>query len=715
MAIYRGAGGAGDATNDSSSEASLIRELVTQVEEDAAAAEAARAAAVVAKNAAETAEVNAELAEVNAELAETNAETAQAAAEDARDASINMAENFDVTATTLSAGSSATASYNNETFVLALGIPRGNTGATGATGAAGADGDDGRGIVSVVRTSGNGAAGTTDTYTITYTDATTSTFQVYNGANGTGTGTVTSVAMSVPTGLSVSGSPVTSSGTLAVSYASGYSIPTTAKQSEWDTAYTDRNKWDGGATGLTASTGRTSLGATTVGSNLFTLTNPSAITFPRFNADNTVSSLSASDFRTAIGAGAGTVTSVAATAGTGISVSGSPITSSGTLTITNTAPDQTVSLTAGTGIGVSGTYPNFTITNTTGSYTLPAATSTTLGGIELFSDTVQTEPALTVTAETNRTYGIQLNSAGQAVVNVPWSTGAATAKQPVSVATTANITLSGNQTIDGVLVVDDVRVLVKNQTDKTQNGIYKVATGAWSRTTDADTSVELNAAIVTVNFGTVNAGKTFINSTYSQFSPGTDDVEFVEVTTGTQTQTLTNKTISADNNTISGIASSSFVLSNGSGNIDGSAAQKAIPSGVVVGTTDTQTLTNKTLTSPTLTTATTSGKFTFGGAIDETVFAVTGTTPALSPANGTIQTWTLSANSTPTQGTWDAGEALTLMVNDSASSFTVTWTSIPVVWVGGTAPTLAPASGFTVIQLWKVGTTVYGALVGQVT
>jgi len=54
----------------------------------------------------------------------------------------------------------------------------------------------------------------------------------------------------------------------------------------------------------------------------------------------------------------GTVTSVAATAGTGITVTGSPITSSGTLTITNSAPDQTVSLTASTGISTSGTYPN---------------------------------------------------------------------------------------------------------------------------------------------------------------------------------------------------------------------------------------------------------------------------------------------------------------------------------------------------------------------
>ena len=60
-------------------------------------------------------------------------------------------------------------------------------------------------------------------------------------------------------------------------------------------------------------------------------------------------------------------------------------------------------------------------------------------------------------------------------------------------------------------------------------------------------------------------------------------------------QTVTNKTISADSNTLSGIAASSFVLSNGSGNIDGAAAQKVIPAGVVVGTTDAQTLTNKTV------------------------------------------------------------------------------------------------------------------------
>jgi hypothetical protein len=97
------------------------------------------------------------------------------------------------------------------------------------------------------------------------------------------------------------------------------------------TASNERLRWDGGSTGLVAATGRTSLGATTIGSNLFILANPGAITFPRFNADNSVSSLNAADFRTAIGAGTssttGTVTSVAA--GTGLT--GGTITSSGTI------------------------------------------------------------------------------------------------------------------------------------------------------------------------------------------------------------------------------------------------------------------------------------------------------------------------------------------------------------------------------------------------
>ena len=116
---------------------------------------------------------------------------------------------------------------------------------------------------------------------------------------------------------------------------------------------------------------------------------------------------------------------------------------------------------------------------------------------------------------------------------------------------------------------------------------------------------------------------------------------------------------------------------------------------------NTQTLTNKTIEA---------GTFTNG--YTEEVFAISGTTPALSPTDGSIQTWTLSGNSTPTAGTWAAGQSVTLMIDDG-SAYTITWTSVGVVWVGGTAPSLA-TSGFTVLQLWKVGSTIYGVKTGEV-
>ena len=116
----------------------------------------------------------------------------------------------------------------------------------------------------------------------------------------------------------------------------GVITATGGTSTNWNTAFAERNNWDGGSTNLVAATGRTSLGATTVGSNLFTLTNPSAVTFLRVNADNTVSALDAATFRTAIGAGTssttGTVTSI--TAGTGLS--GGTITTSGTINLANT-------------------------------------------------------------------------------------------------------------------------------------------------------------------------------------------------------------------------------------------------------------------------------------------------------------------------------------------------------------------------------------------
>lgn len=95
--------------------------------------------------------------------------------------------------------------------------------------------------------------------------------------------------------------------------------------------------------------------------------------------------------------------------------------------------------------------------------------------------------------------------------------------------------------------------------------------------------------------------------------------------------------------------------------------------------------------------------------LSETVFTVTGTTPALDPANGGIQTWTLSGASTPTDG-FDAGESMTLMIDDGSANG-ITWPSMK--WVGGTAPTLA-TTDYSVVVLWKIGSTLYGASIGNV-
>lgn len=113
---------------------------------------------------------------------------------------------------------------------------------------------------------------------------------------------------------------------------------------------------NGGTNASDAATARTNLGGTTVGSNLFTLSNPSAIRFVQLNADNSVSALDAASFRTAIGAGTGggSVTSVAMTVPTFLSVSGSPITSSGTLAVSLSGTALPVA-NGGTGITSFGT------------------------------------------------------------------------------------------------------------------------------------------------------------------------------------------------------------------------------------------------------------------------------------------------------------------------------------------------------------------------
>lgn len=99
-------------------------------------------------------------------------------------------------------------------------------------------------------------------------------------------------------------------------------------------------------------------------------------------------------------------------------------------------------------------------------------------------------------------------------------------KTAVRVATTANITLSGTQTIDGVSVVVGDRVLVKNQTTTTQNGVYDVASGSWTRSTDSDTGAELVNAFYFVQSGTTLQATGWVQSTPGPITLGTTSIVF---------------------------------------------------------------------------------------------------------------------------------------------------------------------------------------------
>jgi hypothetical protein len=102
-------------------------------------------------------------------------------------------------------------------------------------------------------------------------------------------------------------------------------------------------------------------------------------------------------------------------------------------------------------------------------------------------------------------------------------------KQSVRAASTANLTLSGVQTVDGVSLVVGNRVLAKNQTTSSQNGVYVVAAGAWSRATDFDEPYEVTAGVFFfVEEGTVNADAGFVITSDNPQVVGTDPLIFTQ-------------------------------------------------------------------------------------------------------------------------------------------------------------------------------------------
>lgn len=103
-------------------------------------------------------------------------------------------------------------------------------------------------------------------------------------------------------------------------------------------------------------------------------------------------------------------------------------------------------------------------------------------------------------------------------------------KNSVRVASTTNLTLSGPQSIDGTSVVAGDRVLAKDQTTASTNGIYVVASGAWTRATDFDDSTEVTAAAaIPIETGTVNGDAVFILATDGAITVGTTSLSFTRL------------------------------------------------------------------------------------------------------------------------------------------------------------------------------------------
>jgi len=218
-------------------------------------------------------------------------------------------------------------------------------------------------------------------------------FEFYENGNwasyGTGSGSVTSIAMTVPTGLSIAGSPITTAGTLALTYSSGYSIPTNASQATWDAAYTL-------ATTAVQSVSGTANQINSTGTTAITLSiadNPiipgtTAIVVPkgttaqrgaygdgsfRYNTDTALFEGNLNGVWTSFSAGSG-VTSVA----TGTGLTGGPITSTGTISLANTAVTANSYTLGSFTVDAQGRLTAASSATTTGTGNVVLATSPTL-------------------------------------------------------------------------------------------------------------------------------------------------------------------------------------------------------------------------------------------------------------------------------------------------------------------------------------------------
>lgn len=272
------------------------------------------------------------------------------------------------------------------------------------------------------------------------------TYTVTNTSPSSG-GTVTSVAATGAGGINITGSPITSTGTLTVT-STGTITPGTgiSLTGSWPT-YTITNSSPSSG-GTVTSIGETSAAAAYSFSPTSITTNGTFTMTPMGNSTEYVKgdgNLGASVF--------GTVTSVGIAPGTGISVSGSPITSSGIMTVTSTG-----TITSGTGISLTGSWPTYTVTNTSpssgGTVTSVAATGGT--GIIVTGSPITGSGTLTVTATGGLTAGTGISLSGSFPTYTVTNTSPSSGGTVTSVAATGGtgITVAGSPiTGSGTLTV----------------------------------------------------------------------------------------------------------------------------------------------------------------------------------------------------------------------------------------------------------------------
>lgn len=227
----------------------------------------------------------------------------------------------------------------------------------------------------------------------------------------------------------------------------------------------------------------------------------------------------------------GTVTSVSLSLPGIFTVSGSPVTASGTLSATLVTQSAN-SVWAGptTGSGAAPSFRSLVAADIPShAASLISDLATTVQGYRLDQFAV---PTSSVSMNSQRITSLATPTADTDAVTKAYADALKNGldvKQSVRASTTANITLSGTQTVDGVALVAGDRVLVKNQTAGSQNGIYVVAAGAWARSTDADLDSEVNAGMFAfVEEGTTNADTGWVMTTNSPTTLGTTALSFAQ-------------------------------------------------------------------------------------------------------------------------------------------------------------------------------------------